>query len=79
MAARKRIEATPIAAQESWFETPTMLNAMGQFRVPLHGDCRAVGVTYFCSHVQSCPAPMKLAPKHSILMADVARTAIHGI
>lgn len=32
----------------------------------------------FWSHVQSWPAPMKLAPKHKPLIALVVRTATHG-
>lgn len=34
--------------------------------------------TRFWSQVQSCPAPMNDAPKHSPLIALVAKTAIHG-
>ena len=41
-------------------------------------SCYHNGFTYFCSHVQSCPAPIKLAPKQRMLTADVARTAIQG-
>lgn len=37
------------------------------------------GETYFCSHDQSCPAPMKLAPKQRPLINEVVRTATHGI
>ena len=68
-----------MAIQESWFETPTILEAISQSSTKKQWQLlEYVDRTHFCNQVHNWPAPMKLAPKHNKLIADVAKTAIQG-
>ena len=64
-----------MAIHDSWFDTPTILHDVSP---RVRKSSSTVSFSHFCNQVQSWPAPIKLAPKQSMLMTDVASTAIQG-